>query len=55
MSQQFEEMAKSFLKVTLTMAHAGFMQATDQASCTAKRCHNIILDITHNYFHESSY
>lgn len=46
MPHQFEEMAKTFPKVTLIMAHAGFMQATDQARRAAKRCPNIILDMT---------
>jgi|LSQX01.1.fsa_nt_gb predicted TIM-barrel fold metal-dependent hydrolase len=46
MPHQFEEMARTFPDVTLIMAHAGFMQATDQAIRTAKRCKNVILDMT---------
>lgn len=42
---QFEEIAKVFPKVTLIMAHAGFMQSVGQARRAAKRCPNIILDM----------
>jgi predicted TIM-barrel fold metal-dependent hydrolase len=42
---QFEEIARVFPKVTLIMAHAGFMQSVGQARRAAKRCPNIILDM----------
>jgi len=46
MPLQFEEIAKAYPDVTLIMAHAGFIWATEQARRVAKRCPNIYLDMT---------
>jgi len=46
MPHAFEEMARTFPKVKLIMAHAGFMYSTDQAIRAAKRNENLYLDMT---------